>query len=237
MNASLGNVAILCVGGGAAGFIGASYLSAVHELGIEYHQVYGTSVGALNGALFHQRDLDGLKNIWMNIRNKDVFISNLITNSGILDTRASIYDASPLEKLINRVVDEIKLLFQSETLYCAVTDIESERGMLINLSKIKGPSRPWLIASATPPVFFSPYRIADKYYYDGGLGENINIANAVKNKADTIIVLCPRGKLKSTRISNGFDALRFVTRRQSSYMLEKEIGFVDVMSKVPGTRH
>ena len=49
--------AIVLAGGGSKGSYQIGFFKAIKKLGIKYHIVTGTSVGALNGVLFVQDDL------------------------------------------------------------------------------------------------------------------------------------------------------------------------------------
>ena len=59
---------IVLEGGGARGAYQVGAWQALRELGLEYGGVAGTSVGALNGAMMIQGDLDRALEIWSDIR-------------------------------------------------------------------------------------------------------------------------------------------------------------------------
>src|SRR5206468_4014213 len=88
----LGKVGLLCNGGGARGICQSGSLRAFHDLGFTYDTVYGASVGSLNACLVHQDQLDLMTEIWMTVRNKDVYSWNPLDLFRTLDGRASIYD-------------------------------------------------------------------------------------------------------------------------------------------------
>ena len=59
-------------GGGGKGGYQVGVCRALQELGIKPAAVSGTSVGALNGALFAQGSIDVAERIWQNIQPSDV---------------------------------------------------------------------------------------------------------------------------------------------------------------------
>jgi predicted acylesterase/phospholipase RssA len=229
--------AVNVVGGGAAGFVTAPYLEALEERGIIPDEIHGASSGAISAAVYLSAGAAGLRELWLRIRDKDVYRDNLWTWSGLLDKRAACYDSSPLDKLIEQYVDEDKIRQSASKLFISVTNVESERCFSINLSSVKGPLHPWIYASASPPVLFPQVEISGRKYFDGGLGELINLSYAVKNGADRIIVLCPRGPVVGGKVQSGIEALKFVIRMPLNYMLEKELRLIEIMNGHPDKRH
>jgi len=60
-------------GGGAKGAYHVGAYKALMELGVEIGGIAGTSIGALNGALLVQGDLEKLEDIWVNTKSSDLF--------------------------------------------------------------------------------------------------------------------------------------------------------------------
>lgn len=232
------NTALCIIGGGAAGSVTAPYLSAIEACGTKVDQIYGTSSGAINAATFHSYGAEALKDMWLRIRNKDVFRENPLTYAKAFGEKASFYDGSPLLKLLEQYINREVIQEQkaSTPLFVSVTDIASERSISINLTKLKDDLAPWVFASASPPALFSPVKIGGKAYCDGGLGELVNISFAIKNGADTIIILCPRGVPQNTKFHNALDAVSFAIRMPLNYQLEKELRIIEVMNSHPEKR-
>ena len=53
--------AVVLAGGGSKGAYEAGFMKALSELGIDYQIVTGTSIGAMNGCLLAQQDLEALE--------------------------------------------------------------------------------------------------------------------------------------------------------------------------------
>lgn len=232
------NTAILSLGGGAAGLTTAAYLSAISKLGIKYDQIHGSSSGAINASVFHSSGPAALREVWLKIRNKDVYVENPFTWSGLFDKRACCYDSAPLYKMLSKYINQENIRNNKEqSLYVSVTDIANERSISINMSKVKDDLARWVYASASPPFFFPQVVIGRNTLTDGGLGELANISFAIKNGADRLIVLCPRGKSKGgTTIKNGVEAIKFIATMPLNYALEKELRMVEIMNTYPGKR-
>jgi NTE family protein len=60
-------------GGGAKGAYHVGAYKALKELGVEIGGIAGTSIGALNGAILIQGDLEKLEDIWINTKSSDLF--------------------------------------------------------------------------------------------------------------------------------------------------------------------
>ena len=65
--------ALVLEGGGAKGSYQIGACKALKELGIDFVAVAGTSIGALNGAMVVQDQLDKAYEIWYNITPAQIF--------------------------------------------------------------------------------------------------------------------------------------------------------------------
>ncbi len=65
--------AVVLAGGGSKGAYEAGFMKALSELGIDYQIVTGTSIGAMNGCLLAQQDLEALEKLWNHIDISQVF--------------------------------------------------------------------------------------------------------------------------------------------------------------------
>ncbi|TCZ68312.1 patatin-like phospholipase family protein, partial [Paenibacillus albiflavus] len=116
--------AIALGGGGSRGSYELGVWTALRELGIEYHIVTGTSIGALNGALMVQQDYELTYKIWDTITVDDVMkdginfdfsLDSLFSHKDKIKTFLKKYlhsqgaDITPLIQLIDRVIDEQRI--------------------------------------------------------------------------------------------------------------------------------
>ena len=92
--------ALVLNGGGSRGAYEIGAWQALDELGVRFDGVYGTSIGALNAALFAQGDLDGAVELWSNI-----------TVSQIMAVEDE--DDFAIERMIHRKRDVIPFLMEN----------------------------------------------------------------------------------------------------------------------------
>ena len=115
--------ALIFSGGGSRGAYEIGCWKALSEMGIRFHAVYGTSIGAINAALFAQGDLETAETLWKEIRidqivrtddpelSLDAMLPNKRDLVGFLkENRKMIYmDISPLEKLLEEKLSEARI--------------------------------------------------------------------------------------------------------------------------------
>ncbi|MEG1016631.1 MAG: patatin-like phospholipase family protein, partial [Oscillospiraceae bacterium] len=68
--------ALVLGGGGSKGAYECGAMRALRELGETFDIVTGTSIGALNGALYVQGDLESLEEMWETICPEDVMYNS-----------------------------------------------------------------------------------------------------------------------------------------------------------------
>lgn len=181
--------ALALEGGGARGAYQVGVWKALAEKGIRFGAVSGTSVGALNGALFAMGDLELAMDIWQNITfskvmNVDEGLLERISERRIEKTdlaevqrmlRSTVrnhgIDVQPLRQWIREVVDAEKIA-QSDTELFITTFSLSDRRELVLRAKDLAPQELYdmLLASAYLPVFHKE-PLGGKRYIDGGVAD------------------------------------------------------------------
>lgn len=178
-------VGIVLSGGGARGSYQIGVWKALNKLKIKYDVVTGTSVGALNGLLFVQKDYKKAYKIWKNIGYDFLFddAEKLnITTEHIYKTYISEFfkhggmEVKQLEKQIEIAYDE-KKFYSSPVDYGIVvynlTKLKPEmltKNMLTN-ENIKD----YVLASASCFPTFKMKNIEGMNYIDGGYYDNMPI--------------------------------------------------------------
>ena len=180
-------------GGGAKGAYEIGACKALDDLNVKFSAVTGTSVGALNGAMVAQHDLEKAWHLWENIHPSQVMnidenklsqLTRLEIKPGDMRYYIKIFgeiiaeggvDVTPLKHLIQRYVNERKLR-TSDTDFGMVTVSFSDRKALeLFVSDIPfGQVADYLFASANFPLFRSA-KIGDKIYLDGGIYDSLPI--------------------------------------------------------------
>ena len=115
--------ALVLAGGGARGSYQVGVWRALMELDWHPQIITGTSVGSLNGAMFVLDQYETARDMWLAIRSKDVmelpeedadlsalhqFLRSVVKAGGM--------DVTPLEEIVERVLDEYLFLSQGRIL-------------------------------------------------------------------------------------------------------------------------
>lgn len=169
-------------GGGSFGALEIGILSSVMSNNvIDYKLMTGVSVGGLNvGYLSHFTDINiginMLKDIYINMKNDDVYQFNFIEKS-----RLSFYDTKPLRNTIRKILlplnkQVIPAIVGSSNLYTGYMDI-------FNLEEYSMEDRiNILMTTSAIPIVFPPIELNNSLYVDGGV-----ISNSIINGIDHII--------------------------------------------------
>ncbi|MDD6762772.1 MAG: patatin-like phospholipase family protein [Clostridiales bacterium] len=192
--------ALALAGGGTRGAFQAGVWQALGEMGIEISAVAGTSIGAVNGAMFAM-GIDPAE-LWLKTDISDIV--KIGENNGNLFSIKSLravmreelkggLDTAPFKKLLSSLIDEEKLrgcpMDYGLCTYC-VTDKKSvelfkediPRGYLVD----------YILASACFPMFKNIV-INDKEYADGGIQNNLPSGMLINRGYDTIISVSVNG--------------------------------------------
>ncbi len=189
-------------GGGAKGSYEFGVFKALMDMNIEIDSVYGTSIGALNGAMIVQGSIDKAEKLWSEITAKDIMdiddnISDLLEKGGISSTlefmihviNSKRVDITPFKKLLNEVIDE-NAIRESKIDFGIVTFLlEDFKPVKIKKSEIpEGKLIDYLVASSALPAFKS-HTIDDKTFLDGAFCDNVPISLAINDNCKNIIVI------------------------------------------------
>lgn len=197
--------ALVLAGGGAKGAYEAGCIKALEELKQHYEIVTGTSIGALNGLLVAQQDLEALYNLWNTITIKDVLknpinfnfsIDSILSQTNLIKPFFKSYinekgaDISPLIALLNRLYND-KKAFDSPVDYGIVTVKYPLLRPLEITKKDMKPGEPlqYAIASASCFPAFPVHYIGKQGYIDGGYYDNLPISLALEMGAHRIIAI------------------------------------------------
>ena len=82
--------ALVLGGGGAKGAYEIGAIAALNDLGIRAGSVYGTSVGALNAAMYAQDDMTTAEALWSSIRLSDVVSEESLAIADDAETYSTI---------------------------------------------------------------------------------------------------------------------------------------------------
>ncbi len=197
--------ALLLAGCGARMIIQAGMIKAFVQMGLQYDGLYGTSAGALNGAMLHAGDLAGLLDLVMAVRNKNVY--NLAAPWNPWTRNASLYDTAPLAKLIDKYVEPAKIRANPKPFVLNATNLSGGQGlryMAAGMTDIELKRR--LLQSASIPGLFPLQWVGDVAFADGGLTNDYCVEEAWLDGYERIIVLTAM-VAETARIRNVVDAV------------------------------
>lgn len=196
---------------------GAWQVGAYQRLAEQYHYdgYVGSSTGALAARLAasHFADYDAaaaLRAIYESIDNDSIYrwrcpLGKLWAPLGYLPLiwADSVYDSSPLRKLISAHLTATQKA-------CRVTATSYSTG---NTQTFDNPTIDHVMASAAFPGLFSPVKIDNDFYIDGGIRENVPVRLAVEAGATHIDVLNVASHIPRQRTVKGQPkALEILTR-------------------------
>jgi len=180
------SIGLVFSGGGARGAYQIGVWKAIKALGLEPRivNVFGTSVGAINGASMLQGDLDQIVALWMQLNYESIFkdheamlSSANYKRKGILGAVKTVVkgkgiDVSPLKELLRSNLDEDRIRQSSLNFGMVVFDLKKVRPSYLLVNDIPyGELIEYVIASATFPLF-QPHQIDGKRFIDGGVYDN-----------------------------------------------------------------
>ena len=187
--------ALVLAGGGARGSYQVGVWRALTELGWNPQIITGTSVGSLNGAMFALDLYETARDMWTSIRSQDVMElpeepRNLTELHQFLRdvVRAGGMDVTPLEEIVERVLDEDAL--RASPIRFGLVTVE-KRGLKpreLPLEEIpKGKVKDYLLASAACFPALRAKQIDGVQFLDGGYRDNMPTGLAQKMGAEELV--------------------------------------------------
>jgi len=176
-------------GGGLHGAVEVGMLHALVEHGSRPDLILGTSVGALNGALYAadpQSAVERLTALWTDVARSSPFDGSLLEQVGTVARNwTHLHSNHRLRRLILqqlpvRTFEELQVPFS-----CVAASIERAGARWFDRGELIGP----LLATTAVPGLLPPVEIDGEHHLDGGLVDSIPIARAVELGASCIMVL------------------------------------------------
>jgi len=177
-------------GGGALGAHEVGMLRALADAEIVPDLILGTSVGAINGALFASDPTAAgarrLAELWREVNRTDVFGGSLLRRVGTLArTRTHTQSFRPLrdmlaDKLVAPLIEDLPVAFQ-----CVAASVERAAEHWFT----DGPLAEAVLASCAVPGILPPVRIGAEHFIDGGIVNSIPVSRAIKLGASIVYVL------------------------------------------------
>lgn len=202
-----GKLGLILEGGGVKGAYQVGAMKALDELGVSYDGVAGTSIGAINGALYLDGGIKKMLDVWKKIKTNTIYE---LTDEEIEALKGLNVTPAILRVLKEKRLKTIKMLAASyQKSQCFFENLVSEQNIresgkdyglvtfdISNMQPFEhmldgiedGKLVDFIIASATFPIF--PPKIIDgKKYIDGGVYDNMPINLLARNGYEKILVI------------------------------------------------
>ncbi len=182
--------ALVLAGGGTRGALQIGMLQVLTEHGFVPDRIYGSSVGAVNGAAFAgdptRRGVQRMTGIWRELTRESVYPQGRLHGPWLyFQQRDSVFANSGLRKVIDDGIGFERLedaVIPVEVVATSLTD-GGERWFTY------GPAADAVLASSAVPAIFPPVEIDGERYIDGGVVNNVPIRRAIDGGATRIVVL------------------------------------------------
>ncbi|MTI65258.1 MAG: patatin-like phospholipase family protein [Firmicutes bacterium] len=219
-------------GGGAKGAYQIGAYRALSEMGIKIKGVSGTSIGALNGAMIVQGDLNKAYDLWYNITPSKVFniedeqlkelinleinkeslsywankIKALLTNKGV--------DTGRIKKIIKDNISEEKIRNSNMDFGIVTVSISDKKPLELFKEDIpKGKIVNYLMASASFPLF-KREKIDEKVFLDGGFYDNVPISMLLSKEYKDIIVIRSFGLGRTRKVETSNLNIKYIEPKE-----------------------
>lgn len=170
-------IGIALGGGGAKGFAHLGVLKALMEKGVKPDIIAGTSAGSIVGAFTAAgREPEEI----LELVKKNRFIDFAKVNLPV----EGFFTLDNFEKLMERLLPVRKFSDLKLPFWVSATNLYTGKVDYIN----EGPLIPAVKASCAIPVLFSPVRLGDQIYVDGGVLDNLPYAPLLE-KCDRVIAV------------------------------------------------
>ncbi len=201
-------VALVLSGGGSRGAYEAGACQALAELGIDFHIITGTSVGAINAAMMAQGELELATKLWKEMDTHRVF--DVPEGSQPFEYAKEIVfhqgaGTSGLKTLMDEYIDEEKVRNSKyEVGITAVSLPDFKPHYLFTEDIPKGKFIDYVMASASAFPAIHSYPIDGTEFIDGGYADAIPINMALEKGATHVIAINLKsyGKVNQESVKN-----------------------------------
>lgn len=192
-------------GGGAKGAYQIGVWRALEEMGITFEMISGTSVGALNGGLIVQGDIERAEKMWQSIATEKILslpstesrthytavqLMNDIQQLTLKAIQGKGVSTEPLLNLIKSLIIPEKMLQSQYDFFIITTALPTMEEKILSLKEMIKEDLPlWLLASSSFFPAMAACLIDEVYYVDGGYRNNVPRDILINHGAQDLIVV------------------------------------------------
>lgn len=171
-------IALVLGAGASKGFAHIGVIKVLESNNIPIHMIVGTSAGSFVGSFYaYGFDAYQLQKIALEIKKSDI-VDLMFPDNGFIQ---GIKLESFVNKMLNNtVLEKLKIPF-----FAVATDIQSGEEIIFG----KGNTGTAVRASCSIPGVFTPVKIGNKFYVDGGVVSPVAVDAAKKLGADVVIAV------------------------------------------------
>ena len=225
-----GPVAFVLGGGGRLGAAEVGMLAALTTAGVRPDMVLGTSIGAINGALYaaapDEQGVATLRQVWSGFDSSGMLTAGVVDRLRTLMATGVAFHRSEqlLELFDDALPDGVRFEDLAVPFSCVAACIETAAAAWFD----SGDLRPALLASSAVPGLFEPVEVDGRHHYDGGLVNSIPLSRAVAAGARTVFVL-QVGRIERP-LTVPTNALQVA---QVSFEIARRHGFATMLGDLP----
>lgn len=193
MKGQKNKTALVLSGGGSRGAYEAGVWQALMDLGIKTDIVTGSSVGAINGAMVCQGDLERTISLWKEIETHMVF--DVPEDSRMIDYAKLIFSeggagSTGLKSLLEKYIDEDRIRKSPIDYGLVVVERAGFKPHYLYKENIpKGKLIDYILASSSVFPAVHPYEIDGVEYIDGGYADVLPVSLAMKKNPTAVIAV------------------------------------------------
>ena len=253
--------ALVLAGGGSKGSYEVGAINALYELNYSFDIITGTSIGALNGAVLAQGQLDRLNILWDNLIASQILkndvtqlklsfnMNELIQSKNLLTSFFKDYakekgaDITPFYALINDYLDYERLMQSPINYGCVSVEFPSLKPILMEKSQFtcKEDAFAYCLASASCFPAFPVATYKENKYIDGGYYDNLPIQFAFQIGAEQAVAIDLNKEINHlelalnplvTTIIPSWDLGNFLDFNREHLDRNKQLGYLDVKKQL-----
>lgn len=250
---------VLC-GGGAKGAYHIGVWKALKEVKYNPDIITGTSVGALNGALFAIGKADVAEKLWKNMSmdsifedeaNKDINSIKSVNEFILKLGKIGGVNPKPLKETFKSISDEETFRKSKIEFGLVTTQLKPPKRVELFVDEIEnGKIADYVLASTACFPIMQKYSIDGVDYVDGGYTDNVPFNMALKRGATELVIVDMHGMYHASRpddvpakihyISPKEDLGNFMIFNKKQSLLDMQFGYMDTLKafrKLEGTHY
>jgi NTE family protein len=211
-------VALVLGGGAARGFAHVGVIKVLEAQGIQTDLIVGTSAGSLVGALYASgMDAFELQRVALSL-DESTFSDWTIGGRGVFKGEAIANYVN--QQVKNRPIEQLP-----RPLAIVATDIRNGERIIFQ----RGDTGTAVRASSAVPGVFSPVKIGDREYVDGGLTHPVPVSIAKSLGADVIIAVDISARPGNQELSNTINILLQTFTIMGNQISRYELNGADIL--------